>query len=414
MAGSKLARWRTPAIVVATILLAISATTSALVNFLHEPAPQLALTIDPQDPVALATDMQTRLAAGGVLTGGQRAIGAVARRSVTRAPINPEALRLSGLASSAGGEDAVSNASIQMRLANRMSRRDLASQLWLIEDAVNRNDVAAALYHYDVALRVRDSVRPLLYPVLTQALEEPVIRKRFLPYMEAKPRWLPSFLRFAVANSEDRRSLAALSRAAGGFPEGESYASLDAELMVGLVQQSAWQSAVDHLKRTTDAADELLTTIEMSPNNTDLDFAPFVWRPMPVDKIQSGFFASESGPVELELVVESGYQGGVATKTLGLTPGNYRVRANIRAQDAFRGAQMRWLLRCGEEGSPRYPVNETFPVERENPVDVAFVVPSGCPTQELQLGLMTSPAPGNMTITISDPKLVRTGSAAAE
>ena len=44
-----------------------------------------------------------------------------------------------------------------------MSRRDLPTQLWLIEENVNRNNVPGALRHYDVALRTSLSSHELLF-----------------------------------------------------------------------------------------------------------------------------------------------------------------------------------------------------------------------------------------------------------
>ena len=37
--------------------------------------------------------------------------------------------------------------------ASSLSRRDVPTQLWLIEDAVRKNDIPGALSHYDAALR---------------------------------------------------------------------------------------------------------------------------------------------------------------------------------------------------------------------------------------------------------------------
>ncbi|MFV3517295.1 hypothetical protein ACNJD8_22045, partial [Mycobacterium tuberculosis] len=36
--------------------------------------------------------------------------------------------------------------------ANQLSRRDLRTQLWAIEDAVSRNDIPGVLNNYDIAL----------------------------------------------------------------------------------------------------------------------------------------------------------------------------------------------------------------------------------------------------------------------
>jgi len=79
--------------------------------------------------------------------------------------------------------------------AERLSRRNLATQLWEIENAVSRGDIAGALRHYDIAFRTNVKARELLFPVLSNATDDPEIRAALVATLSQRPLWrLPSFL----------------------------------------------------------------------------------------------------------------------------------------------------------------------------------------------------------------------------
>ena len=92
--------------------------------------------------------------------------------------------------------------------AQRLSRRDLSSELWLIEDAVRRGDVAEALRHYDIALRTQAGATDILYPVLARASVDPAIMPLLADRLLARPPWTDSFVVF-LANATDQPAMVA-------------------------------------------------------------------------------------------------------------------------------------------------------------------------------------------------------------
>ena len=62
------------------------------------------------------------------------------------------------------------------RRAERVSRRDLANELLLIEATARHDDVATTLTHFDRALLVYPDANQQLFPVLSRALSDPQIR----------------------------------------------------------------------------------------------------------------------------------------------------------------------------------------------------------------------------------------------
>src|SRR3546814_1290750 len=62
--------------------------------------------------------------------------------------------------------------------SQKLSRRDLRTQLMAIELAVAQGDISGALRHYDIALRTKKNAPELLFPVLTSALPDPRSEER--------------------------------------------------------------------------------------------------------------------------------------------------------------------------------------------------------------------------------------------
>lgn len=90
------------------------------------------------------------------------------------------------------------------------SRRNLQTQLWAIEDAVGREDIAGALRHYDVALRTKAQSRAILYPVLASAIRDAQVRAELVRTLVSRPLWADDFLGYAAKNGENAQATAAL------------------------------------------------------------------------------------------------------------------------------------------------------------------------------------------------------------
>lgn len=94
--------------------------------------------------------------------------------------------------------------------AQTLSRRDLRTQLWAIEDAVSRGDVAGALRQYDITLRTSEYGSNLLFPVLASAIADPAIRVALIRTLAARPAWAPAFTDYVAGNGADPRTVSGL------------------------------------------------------------------------------------------------------------------------------------------------------------------------------------------------------------
>lgn len=403
-----MARFRRPsgralALIVGTLVVAYGAASSAAVNLMHTRAPEIALSIDGDDPVALIRKAQLDLAAGNVGTNGGDDLAATIRQSVAELPLNAPAFRLAGLASATNAD--IPGVRAQMALSSRIERRDAAAQLWLIEDAVQRNDVAAALRHYDTALRISESTRPVLYPVLTDAMDSAVIRKRFLPYIETQPPWLESFLRFAVSNTDQPTAIAALAKEAGGFPEGFAYSSLDRELLSRLVANEDYREAIAHFRRIDGADAETVTTLALTADSTNERYTPVTWQPFSIEGIEPFVVATGAGGVEIEADLQSGFSGPVARKLMALRPGNYTLSAKMRAEDFGMSDKADWRITCpGTERTAAIFFKEVDFAD-EMPVAGSFTVPGDCAVQLVTVSAATTVRTGYLKLILAEASL---------
>lgn len=125
----------------------------------------------------------------------------LARRALRQDPTAIGAITALGLVDEQSGRGP--SAARLFEYSNALSRRDLPTQLWKIETAVSRGDVAGALRHYDIALRMSRHAPDLLFPVLISAVADPAIRSALVATFRSRPAWGPLFVEYAASNGPD-------------------------------------------------------------------------------------------------------------------------------------------------------------------------------------------------------------------
>jgi hypothetical protein len=395
--------WRMVAVALATVIVAGFAARDALAFATQSVSPELALSIDPGNPVALARRAEAQLAAGDPGMDGAK-IGRIAKQSIRSLALNAPAFRLYGLVQTGNGD--MGRLGEQMAMANHLSRRDLGTQLFMIEDSVRRNDVAGALAAYDDALRIARSSRSILYPVLTEAMQEPLIRQRFVRYIQARPPWLESFLRYAITNSENPASIAELALTAKGFPTGTAYSSLNTELLSVLVEKDEYQMAIRYYRSLKSADPAVLTSLAISKASTDAAFAPVTWQPYSLTGIDAAWVAADKDSVDLEATLEAGYTGPVARKVLALAPGSYELTAPFRSDANGADQTLSWKISC-PAGAVLLDVSAQL--AEKGALAGRFSVPADCPAQIVLISTRTVPGLGSIDLVLSSPRLSRIG-----
>ena len=194
-------------IVAGAVLAAAMCVQTGFAAYSYEDAPARALLIAPGNARALTMmgDVALLGAQGkpDFISAERLAKSALRRDSTLGTPY-----RVLGFAAENRGDDV--GAARFIGFAGKLSRRDFASQLWLINGAVARNDVAGALEHFDTALRTSDAAPPILMPILSQALSEPQIVDELATRLLGSP-WGAQFLTEAIATSKSMKGLVRLA-----------------------------------------------------------------------------------------------------------------------------------------------------------------------------------------------------------
>lgn len=269
-----------------------------------------------------------------------------------------------------------------------LSRRDLRTQLWAIEDAVGRGNVAEALDHYDIALRTKPRAPGLLYPVLVAASSDANVRSELVRKLTASPRWADSFLNYAARNNEDPANIVRLFRQLGGanfqVPMAASDILINSLLAEGSAEE-AWsyyslvrKGAQRHISR--DPVFEIMPATPLA----------FDWKVRGGRGISAAIQPGENGSVFDFAVVPS--LGGILLEQVQVLPeGDYVLEGKSSNIELSTASRPYWILTCrggGEAGR--------LDVPNSSPGDGRFFghfrVPHDCPLQILALVARSSHA----------------------
>ena len=97
-----------------------------------------------------------------------------------------------------GNTELESRAFEVMRAAERLSRRDHATQLWLIEHHLRAGRADQALAHFDIAFRTSASSRGVLFPLLANSLADDQMFGAVVGYLRRDPVWTRPFISFVT------------------------------------------------------------------------------------------------------------------------------------------------------------------------------------------------------------------------
>lgn len=338
--------------------------------------PELALRIDPGNAEA-ATLRAEQLLRTETSASNRAVAEMLARRALNREPVMAGAARVLAVVRGLAGDEP--GARRLMTYSESVSRRDLMTQLWLIQDAVDHNDIPAALRHYDTALRTVEAAKQLLFPIMVPATGHPAVVENLIRTLAARPVWADAFLAQVSANGPDLDGMATLlaGLARRGYPLPDAIlAQATSRLVEGGRYQRAWQ--VYTAARPADG--------NAQPRDGDFEHVRDV--PSPFDwSLPGGNGVSaepQFGGVGNRLIyfAATGAGGVIARQLLLLGPGSF----SLQVRGSVRGAPIpRIRLTCagggrviGAAGSSALGTGEFAFAGRMN-------VPAGCPAQWFEL-----------------------------
>ena len=310
--------------------------------------------------------------ATALLTAGQDRATAARVRTLSVAalreqPLSVPALRALGVAQAITGDDGTAGRTLAF--AETLSRRDLPTELWLIEDRVAQGDVAGALIHYDRALRTADTAPDLLFPVLVAASADPAVAGQLARLVAARPLWWRDYLMRLIQANPSSAGTATIVAAVRLDPgDGDERTLLSAAMT-----RLADAGRTDLAARLAPVAG----TLRNGGFDAQGGLVPFDWRLAEEGDLDAEIDARPDGRGNaLFLDARSGRGGHVARQLLTLAPGRYRLTGTVG--DVAAGEVPTVYLACAGEA----PVIGRFRT-RAAPAGgasfaIEFAVPAGC------------------------------------
>lgn len=261
--------------------------------------------------------------------------------------------------------------------AHTLSRRDLRTQLWMIEDAVQRGSIPDALTQYDATLRVFPSMDKMLYPVLTAASSDPAIRNALVRTLADKPIWTEGFVDYAADSGKDPQSIALLFGRLRlvNVPVSPSARTRLVNALLGTGELDAAWRYYASIRPGSDrrrSRDPRFTVSLSVPSQLD-------WTPLG----DGGLTASISSGA-FDFAAPAGIGGPLLQQGQVLPPGIYRLTGHSIGIDQPGPALPYWTLRC-TDGRELGRVAMSSSAEANGVFTGTFTVPEGCPMQTLEL-----------------------------
>jgi hypothetical protein len=285
-----------------------------------------ALTARTRQPDAayavMPTDAQVQAALAAQLSGPdatpatrQRA-DALARTALSHDPLNVSAVATLGLNTQIAGDTAAARR--LFAYATLLSRRDYRTQLWLIEDAVDRGSFEDALRHYDIALRTNSAAPGLLFPILAQAMTVPEVRASTVALLMRRPPWGDSFLGYLSGSSTPTAAaLVTQTLLTRGYPVPIAATNN----MIGTLVRTGELAAAWQIYTVLHPGASRRTSRAGSFEQLESAASAFDWNPSN-DGAVSASIDSDAGRSMLNFAVSAGGSGPIVQQLQYLPPGS--------------------------------------------------------------------------------------------
>lgn len=368
-------------------MLALAAVGSAVpayryaeVATLRTNAPLDASRIAPLDASALANALGSRFDGNPEFKPGMRDIADV-RSALIEQPLEPNLLGILGLAYEASGDP--KRAAETMRVANRASRRDSVSGLYLIESASASGDVKATLRHYNAVLSTKPELNAALLPILSSAIAYPEIRAELRPYLQIPAKWVPAFL--AVAS--ERGGLTDLQALLLPLPRAllnDEYAPILASVLYRFAVEEDRDSAVRFAATAIPGLPGAsLSNLIPAPATRDKRLGLFAWT-FPTN---DGIRAEVGNNGSLQISADPLARGAVATRDLLLVAGaKYQLDQQVEYGSGSARIDARWSADCITPGGTSRFWEQRLPAaEAKGPFRSELVIPQDCKVVRMTL-----------------------------
>lgn len=316
----------------------------------------------------------------------------LAREALLREPFAVQAVSTLGVNAELRGDRR--QARQLFNYSQKLSRRDLQTQLWAIEDAVGHKNIASALHHYDIALRINTNSWELLFSVMSAATTDPAIRVGLVRTLSQKPIWADSFIAYTGSHAPDPEATAALftdlDRAGMTTADGARAPVINALIEQGALEQ-AWRFYAANRSGAfrESSRDPRFTSKTDAPSMLD-------WIPIDDGTVSATIQRGDASGV-FDFAAPASVGGQLLRQVQLLSPGAYHVTGVSSGIDQNSTALPYWSLSCRNQGKELGRVLIPNSSQNNGRFSGRFVVPKGCPVQDLTLIARPSDAVSGVT-----------------
>lgn len=320
----------------------------------------------------------------------------LARQSLVRAPFNPLALRVLGLATAETGSKA--DADDILTLAGNWSLRDDPTHAWLMDYRLTRGDYRSSFAHADTLARRRDDLQPQLFRLFTVAASTD---QRALPVLAtllaADPPWRTAYLNKLYETPDGLQLAANLAIVLQGTKQ--PFSNLELEALYGQLFARRMLPTMSEVRRRLGRPAPAARLLNGDFNTPDGP-TPFEWK-----LFNAGGSVAEILPDDLRedsalRAQFRSYSSKPMTEQLvQLTAGNYRLSGQTRTETGSPQERLIWTVSCFESGTVIGGSRNAIPSGESNWKDFsfAFSVPAvDCTAQWIRL----IPSPGDRRDTV--------------
>lgn len=308
----------------------------------------------------------------------------LAKAAVRQELINVAAVRNLGLVAATRGDQA--KAGELFRAAERLSRRDVPTQMWLIEDHVQRGDVRGALTHYDLAMRSSREAQLMLLPKLAQAAQSLAVARPLSQLAATRPVWWLAFADQLLTDASATEAVSLIIAEMKLDPDKEEERERLTRAIDKLIGLRDYPRAFS-LYRQARAGSPASTV-----RNGDFSFAdnlsPFEWQ-LQEDTDLGASIEQRDGAVgpALTLHASEGRSGAVAQQMITLKPGAYQLQLRTGALDQSSATPPEVAIVCVDTVSP-LAASKLQASGARSVMDLTFIVPAGgCKAQWLKFSV---------------------------
>lgn len=358
-------------------------------------SPMLAVQLDGENAVARAQAALSLVEVNPELA-DYGAVRDMARGALARDAGNVAALAALGLTSETPRQEAS-----VFTAANRLSRRNLVTQMWMIEHAVARNDVPDVLRQYDIALRTSSAAPSVLFPILVSAVSDDTLRAEIARTLAHRPVWSGLYLQQLAQSGTDRHAIALLFadlKRRSVFTGVAADAALYDRLAEAQMFDDSWnvyaagqRGAVRNALRNPVFADAPVAV------------TPFDWQLSDTDTVSARSEQVAEGRGQLVFSTTAGEGGQAARQMLVLTPGSYTLSIDVERIEAADAAAPYLRVAC-------LPANVELlrhAVALQGRGTARFTVPADCRAQALTLVAQPASGLGTVTGTVNAIRIAR-------